>query len=182
VVDPEDVERVVLDAARLVGKGELVVFGSASLSFWLKNAPSSRDVDIWCEPPERGDAVVALMGELSWYHDRHGAFVEVWRPETFAAPDSWRLRARIHVLDAFPEVRVVVAHPHDVLMAKLERMEVKDREHIVAILAEYPLSLADLEALAAEMPHRRGSVTTDRRARFETGLKEARVLIADRMP
>jgi disulfide oxidoreductase YuzD len=30
-----------------VKTGELVVFGSASLAFWLANAPTSRDVDLW---------------------------------------------------------------------------------------------------------------------------------------
>jgi hypothetical protein len=95
VVEPADVARVVADAASLVKRGELVVFGSSALAFWLRDAPRSRDVDVWCEPVERGDLVEALMGELSRYHQRHAAYVEVWRPETFAAPLGWRKRARI---------------------------------------------------------------------------------------
>lgn len=88
MVTPGHVERIVTDAARLVAEGELVVFGSAALAYWLADPPHSRDVDLWCEPPERGEPVAALMGELSWYHQRHSAYVEVWAPETFAAPVS----------------------------------------------------------------------------------------------
>lgn len=166
-----------LDAARLVEHGEVVVFGASALAFWMQKPPVSRDVDVWCDPPERGHAVVALMGELSWYHDRHGVFVEVWAPETFAAPSSWRERARTFRFEGYPDVAVVVPHPHDVMLAKLERMDVKDREHLVAILAEYPLSLAQLAHLELEMPHRTGAIAADRKARIEGGLQELRVMI-----
>jgi hypothetical protein len=88
MVNPEDVWRIVGDAARLMRQGELVIFGSGALAFWLSAPPASRDVDLWCSPPERADVLSALMGELSWYHDRHGAYVEMWGPETFAAPDK----------------------------------------------------------------------------------------------
>jgi len=163
----------VADAARLVGAGEIVVFGSSALAFWMRNAPPSRDIDVWCQPAEHGHAVTALMGELSWYHDRHGLFVEVWAPETFAAPRHWRSRARTLAMQD-QRVTVVVPHPHDILMAKLERMEVK--EHVTAILAEFPLPEATLEALVDEMPHRHGLVAADRAVRFETGRQELRVL------
>lgn len=92
MVDPEDVPRIVGDAARLLQRGELIVFGSSALAFWLADPPISRDVDLWCDPPDRGAIVEALMGELSWYHKRHGAYVEVWAPETFAAPAPTRSR------------------------------------------------------------------------------------------
>jgi len=174
----QEVARVIGDAARLVGEGEIVVLGSAALAFWLTTPPRSKDVDVWCTPAERGHAVVALMGELSWYHEKHGVFVEVWGPETFAAPVDWRQRARRLALTENPRVAVVLPHPHDVMMAKLERMDVKDREHIVAILAEFPLGEAGLALFEREMPHRRSNFAADRIARFDRGLEELRVLIA----
>lgn len=70
--------RVAQDAARLVGEGELVVFGSAALAFWLGDPPQSRDVDVWTTPPEKGEAIEALMGELSWYHEKFSIHAEVW--------------------------------------------------------------------------------------------------------
>ncbi len=172
----QEVTRVVADAARLVGEGQIVVFGSSALAFWMQQAPASRDVDVWCEPTDRGHAVQALMGELSWYHDRHGVFVEVWAPETFAAPLDWRSRSRSITMEE-QAVTIVLPHPHDVLMAKLERMEVKDREHIHAILREFPMSTGMLERLVAQVPHRSGAVAADRAARFEAGLAELRAIL-----
>ena len=40
-----EVTKVVGDAARLLGSGELVVFGSSALAFWMQRPPRSKDVD-----------------------------------------------------------------------------------------------------------------------------------------
>lgn len=61
-------------------------------------------------------------------------------------------------------------------MAKLERMDPKDRSHLRAILAEFPLDDATLAVLEAEMPHRRGKTAADRLTRFEAGLAELRAM------
>lgn len=175
MVEPSEVEPILSDAARLVREGELVVFGSAALALWLRAAPSSRDVDLFCEPAEKGEILAAMMGELSWYHEKHGAFVEVWAPETFAAPLGWRERARLHIHQDAPGVRLLVPHPHDVLVSKLERFEEKDRDHGRRILAEFPLSRQAFEALVAAAPHRRGLVAeAERRQRFEHGVDALR--------
>ena len=42
MVDPRDVGRILLDAARLVRVGEVVVFGSAALALWIEGAPRTR--------------------------------------------------------------------------------------------------------------------------------------------
>jgi hypothetical protein len=144
-----------------------VVFGSASLAFWLTNAPSSRDVDLWVTPPERGDVVEALMGELSWYHERHSAYVEVLGAETFHAPASWRERAKRIEPPELPDLHVVVPHPHDVLIAKLGRFEPADQDHIDRILREIPADAAKLSELANESPYRDGSLPDDARHAFE---------------
>jgi hypothetical protein len=171
MVEPGQVEPILSDAARLVGEGEIVVFGSAALALWLRDPPASRDVDLLCEPAEKGEILTAMMGELSWYHDRHGVFVEVWAEETFAAPEGWRERARLVRHQDLPRVRLLVPHPHDVLVSKLERLETKDREHVRRILAEYPLGRDAFEALVECAPHRRGRIADEERIRrFEHGV------------
>ncbi len=154
MVTPDVVRRVIVDAARLVKRGEIIVFGSASLAFWLQDAPRSRDVDIWVVPEERGELVEAVMGELSWYHERHDAYVEVLGPETFEAPRNWRERAREMKLPDAPDVVLIVAHPHDVLVAKVARYSDADKDHIRRILAEIPLDRARLAELSALSPNR----------------------------
>jgi hypothetical protein len=158
---------VVKDAARLVGEGELCVFGSAALAFWLGDAPQSRDVDVWTEPRERGELIEALMGELSWYHEKFSIHAEVWGPETFKAPPGWRSRAKTFSFEDRPRVRVVCAHPHDVVMAKLERLDPKDQEHIAAVLRQLPLTPSRLDELAGEFTEARDA---EREARFSAGL------------
>lgn len=139
--------------------GEIVVFGSAALAFRLPDAPATRDVDIWCSPAEAGKTIEALMGELSWYHDRNGSYVEVWGPETFRAPSDWRARAREFTDDQLPDLRLIVPHPHDILFAKLERWEDQDRDHARRILSAYPLRIAQAGTLDARMPYRDGTIT-----------------------
>ena len=174
MVEPDDVGSILLDAARLIGEGEIVVFGSAALAFWLPDAPRTRDVDVWCDPPDRGDAVQALMGELSWYHDKNDAYVEVWGPETFAAPKTWRERAKTLTDEAVPGVRLVVPHPHDVLIAKLERWEAADQDHGKRILAAHPLTLEGLDELAAATRYRGQGMDPGRRRAFEAHLADLR--------
>jgi hypothetical protein len=171
-----EVTRVVADAARLMRSGELIVFGSAALAFWMENAPRSKDIDVWCLPSKQGHAITALMGELSWYHEKHQIFVEVWAKETFAAPRDWRERGRRMVFQDNPKVHLIQPHPHDIMMAKLERMEVKDREHIKAVLAQFPLSAEALAHLDSQMPHHQNGFASDRVARYRVGLTELKTL------
>lgn len=175
MVDPADVSKILSDAARLLGSGRLIVFGSAALALRLPNAPRTRDVDIWCEPPDRSDALSAVMGECSWYHETHNAYVEVWGPETFAAPEDWLRRAVTMTNEDLPAVTLVVPHPHDVLLAKLERWEEKDITHADLILAAAPLSERTYDELLARMPYRTGAVTDAARIqRFEVHAADLR--------
>lgn len=174
MVEPEDVGRILLDAARLVKDGEIVVFGSAALAMWLENPPRTRDVDVWCTPSERGEIVESLMGALSWYDEKHHAYVEVWGPETFAAPSDWRDRAKVLRDDIVPNVSLVVPHPHDVLLAKLERWEEGDREHAALILREIPLRPTDLDRLASKAPYRQPGFDEARKFAFEAHLARLR--------
>jgi hypothetical protein len=183
MVEPDQVERILSDAIRLLGEGELVVFGSAALAVWLRDPPASRDVDLLCAPAEKGEILTAMMGELSWYHEKHGVFVEVWSPETFAAPSGWRERARLVVHQDHPGVRLLVPHPHDVLVSKLERMETKDRDHVRRILAEYPLTAPSFDDLANTAPQRSGAIVdAERRRRFEHGASVVRAQLGSRDP
>lgn len=178
MVEPGDVGQVLLDAARLVREGQLVVFGSSALAFWMEHAPATRDVDLWVDPAERGDAVEALMGELSWYHEKHGCYVEVWRPETFAAPVDWRDRSKQLTDESVPGVVLVVPHPHDVLLAKVERWEPADKHHASLILSAFPMSLEVLRARVSSSPYRLGAITEPLRvAAFEAHLSDLRALL-----
>lgn len=180
MVAPADVPKVVLDAAYLVKVGEIVVFGSGALAYWLQDAPSSNDVDLLVSPPDRAEMVEALMGELSWYHERHGVYVEVPPASVFAAPGGWRERARRLDVPEHAGVTLVVPHPHDVLLSKLERFHDADRDHARRILTELPLSLERLDALADGSPYRQGEIVDEHRiAAFEHHLARVRRMASE---
>jgi len=87
---------------------------------------------------------------------RRGVYVEVWAPETFAAPVDWRSRAQVYRPEDLPDLRVFVPHPHDVLCSKLERFEERDVEHAHLILAQHPMDAPELAARAGHAAsHRR---------------------------
>lgn len=70
---------------------------------------------------------------------------------------------------------MVVPHPHDVLMAKLERWEPNDREHAGLILAAIPMSVAEFERYLAASPYRTDVIVkADRCQRFEAHVEELR--------
>jgi hypothetical protein len=137
----------------------------------LEDAPSSKDVDLWVTPEERGEIVEALMGELSWYHDKHGAYVDVCGPETFEAPASWRQRSKTITPPDHARVRIVVPHPHDVLIAKLPRLSPSDRDHIRRrIVEQFPIDAATLTQLADEAPSRTSGAGMQEREAFDAHL------------
>ena len=179
MVRPEQVSTVIAHVAALLGEGEIVLFGSAALSYVLGEfAPLSRDLDIWCTPEEKGEVVEAAMGELSQYADRHDLYVEVWRPETFSAPSDWRDRSHTYsteeILAAAPalpeawrpaEVRLTIPHPWDILFAKLERWELADQRHARLILQHFPMPLSWAEQLHQKSPYLDGWIQEPERTR-----------------
>ena len=169
MVPPSHVRRIVIDAARLVKSGEIsVVFGSASLAFWL-NAPTSRDVDCWVTPPERGDSVEALMGELRGTHDggvhaSTGASSQMFPSSQDQSSGRRRLQLR---------------QPGDTTSGSRCGFQPsasvdQDQDHVSRILGEAPLDRARLDALVAESPYRTGEEPPGSVAAFETHLAEVR--------
>lgn len=77
-----------------------------------------------------------------------------------------------------PGVKVVVPHPHDILMAKVERWEPADAEHARRILAAFPLSEARVLDLDARMPYRGGRIVDPRRiAAYQAHLGELLAMV-----
>lgn len=93
-----------------------------------------------------------------------------------ALPDDWRTRARTITSELWPEVRVVVPHPHDVMLSKLYRLDPQDRTHICLILDELPLGHEQLDKLVSQLPPR----GEDDSARLEHGLAWLRGQLAPR--
>lgn len=172
-----NIPQLLARVAVVLNEGEIYVFGSAALhySVGVTHPVFSQDVDIWVEPESESDKIECLMGELSDYHEKHDEFVEVWRPETFAAPEDWLDRATImtteEIMSAedFPaalmprDVTLFCPHPWDILFAKMERWERKDQEHARLILETFPISERYINLLDSKMPYRTGKISNERR-------------------
>lgn len=74
-----------------------------------------------------------------------------------------------------PSVTLVMPHPHDVLLAKLERWEPQDIVHADLILAAAPLTERVFDRLLENAPYRTGTITDLARIhRFEVHAAELR--------
>ena len=70
---------------------------------------------------------------------------------------------------------LLLAHSHDVLFAKLERMDERDVDHMKRILDEFPMSQERIELLSQATPYATGEISEkSRRQRFERGLNRLR--------
>ena len=174
----EAIARVVEDAARLVMKGELLVSGSAALAFWAEAGPPARFVDLGVAPEAAAAQVEKMMGPNGWYDRTFGYHVLVSPPDTFIGPAGWAARAR---RTRFPEARtveVVVPHPHDVIMAKLERFDAQDQAQVRLVLQGMAMSENELDTLAASMPQRDASFDDEaRRKRFDFNVTRLRPIL-----
>ncbi len=75
---------------------------------------------------------------------------------------------------------LVAPHPHDILIAKVERWETQDREHAALILAAFPLTRGQASLLLDRTPHRTGAILdADRLARFEAHTIDLLAMLPD---
>ncbi|MBN2498943.1 MAG: hypothetical protein JXR96_30415 [Deltaproteobacteria bacterium] len=166
------IHEVLQEISRVAVSGEIVVFGSTALQFTGVVVDESERIDLLVEPAECGQRIEASMGAQSAYNEKHGLSVRVQPAEAFLAPQSWRARSKkIEGLYA-PEVNFIIPHPHDIVMSALEHFESQDREIARLVLEAMPLSGDDLEALAADMPHRKQAISDPKRCEaFEKHLE-----------
>lgn len=173
----EAIPRVVSDAARLVTRGELLVSGSAVLSWWVESGKPSRFVDLCVSPPDAAARVEKMMGLDAWYDRTFGVFVTVSPRESFVGPEGWDARAKRFKLPEAPTVEVIVPEPHDVVLAKLERFDAADQAQIRTCLQAVPMDENRLDALADAMPHRGPGFDEARRARFDFNVTRLRPIL-----
>lgn len=67
------------------------------------------------------------------------------------------------------DVTLICPHPWDILFAKIERWEQKDQEHARLILETFPFNRTLFLQLDANMPHRTGTISDERRIAAYTG-------------
>lgn len=145
----EQLRHAIRAAASAIGEPEVVVIGSQAILASIADerlpieATRSIEADVMSKlgDPASADAIDALVGELSQFHETHGYYAQGVDLSTARLPDGWR--ERLVVLDSeFP-----VAHPilgssvrgwcleaHDLWASKIVAGREKDLEFCGALM------------------------------------------------
>lgn len=109
---------------------EITVYGSAPLQLTLDRDLLSGDVDIFSKDDED---LNPLITDLHFGKEDGGLHLEAGFELSFRTSPRWRTRAKMVTLG---KVTLIIPHPIDILIGKLDRMEPKDFmafERVVAI-------------------------------------------------
>ena len=126
----EDIETLLVEAAKLSNHRSFVVAGSLSVLGAVMHPPQdmlmSRDVDLYTklDPGRVFVEIAKQISEGSRFHVRHGFYADPISPKILSLPEGWESR-----LIAVTLAKGVVANfidPNDMAIAKLARSEIND--------------------------------------------------------
>lgn len=135
---------------------EVLVLGSQFLGAFDEDdlppeATASMEADIaFLDDPDRSraDLVEGAIGEMSAFHDMNGVYAEGISTETAILPSGWRDRLHTWELASSAPARPLFLEPHDLAIAKLARLETKDRDFVAALIRAGMLDVATLRRRA----------------------------------
>lgn len=150
-------EEVLVAAARVAGKNELVVIGSQAVHAVTDAAPAEVLVSLECdvlfeEGDEAGDAIRRELGPASAFRSEHGFYVDAVPPGLPVLPGGWR--ARLQTIDA-QGVLARCLEVHDLAVAKLAAGRLKDYELTAALLDRRLISAEAIRERIATFPEDR---------------------------
>jgi hypothetical protein len=133
----EQLQELLREAGRVIGRHELVVVGSQAVHAVTGTAPAevvvSRECDLLLDEGDAAaDALERQLGVQSAFFAERGLYVDVVSPGIPVLSEGWR--DRLIALDADPVVARCL-EPHDLAVAKLAAGRLKDYE-LVAALAQ----------------------------------------------
>ena len=143
-----DVERLLIEARRILQHREYVILGSLSVLGATDSPPEtmtgSIDVDFYPHgDPDRAGEVHALLGQGSPFEREYGYYADPVSPMLPTLPDRWEERL---VPVEFPAgVTALFLDANDAAVSKYVRGEARDKRWIRAGLANGILSLAVIE-------------------------------------
>ncbi|HLH93100.1 MAG TPA: DUF6036 family nucleotidyltransferase [Xanthobacteraceae bacterium] len=171
----EDVERTVRAIATEFDTDTVVIIGSQAILLGWPDPPPvlrhSPEIDafpgcttIWearekarfpDETPDASEHINALFGDGSQFHETHGFYIDGVDKNTAVLPKDWRTRAIVRRIEVDKletgkvvkrMVTAIAPSPEDVIVAKLARLEEKDRSFVQAFHSARPLDAGLIEA------------------------------------
>ena len=142
-------------ACEITQDRDVLVLGSQSIlgTFDEDDLPAtatmSMEADVaFTNDPDRhkADQVEAAIGEMSSFHELNGVYAEGVHVDVATLPQGWRDRLVQWELASSHPARPLFLDPHDLAIAKLARLEEKDRLFVDALLS---VGLLDATTLVA---------------------------------
>ena len=158
-------------ACQVVDTSEVLVLGSQSIlgAFDEDDLPpeatASMEADIaFLDDPDRSkaDLVEGAIGEMSAFHAMNGVYAEGISIETAILPRGWRDRLHTWGLASSEPARPLFLEPHDLAIAKLARLEPKDRDFVDALIRAAMLDVVTLRERAEGIAEDQRPVRLDR--------------------
>jgi hypothetical protein len=109
---------------------EIALYGSAPLQLTVNKNLLSGDVDIFAGNDED---LTATIDQLQFGKETGGLHLEAGFELSFRTSPRWRARAKTHRLG---NVQLLIPHPIDILIGKLDRLEPKDITAFECVIAE----------------------------------------------
>lgn len=157
----EEFDHVIAAAADIVGEDSFVVIGSQAILGSYADAPGdllvSMEVDLYPrDDPEKAGEFEGVLGDGSQFHRTFGYYAHAVGPETAKAPAGWEERLIPVVLPRRgASERSPVAYclePHDLVLAKCVRNDVRDWEYAGSALRSGLVSGATLLVRVDDLP------------------------------
>lgn len=162
-MDRSQLEHAIRAATEIIRHDTVVIIGSQAIlgSFTEDELPleatMSEEVDV--APMEDDDAqslateLDAAIGEMSFFHETHGFYVQGVGMDTAVLPEGWTDRL-VRVNNANTRGRTgLCLEPHDLCAAKLIAGRAKDRVFVNALLEH---GLVDVDTIAVRLETVRG--------------------------
>ena len=135
----KDLDRMVTSDVTLHCLGGFVV----TACYGLPRATGDLDV-LLVFPSEAQATLVALAGQKSDLHKKHGVYLDVVTVATY--PENYEQR----LIEVFPgacdHIRLFALDPYDLVLAKLERNLQRDRDDFAYLAQAVPLDLSILRS------------------------------------
>jgi hypothetical protein len=151
-IGPDDLRRAVCSVADHFSTDTVYIIGSQALLVGrddiARGLRFSREIDAYpanreeweatSDGIEASEAINAMFGEGSDFHEAHGFFIDGVDEETAKLPPDWRDRAVTKIFEgpAGRRIKAVAPAPEDVVAAKMVRGEDKDLEFAARCLGE----------------------------------------------
>jgi hypothetical protein len=144
----EQLEHAIRAICEICGDSEIWIFGSQAILGEFPNAPKTlcASIEVDVQPKNRSDtsdAIEAVLGELSLFHQTHGFYVHALPIEEAATlPQGWKKRTQPVADEIATDGNIGwCIEAHDLAVGKLVAYRQKDRDFVRILLLERMISV-----------------------------------------